>query len=132
MSVISELEMRILAVLEEFGVENIPTLINTVTETSGEDAERVQLQEALLDLVREDFIKVTAGRNADHLYDVLSKEDSKAVISNIADHLFFDAERRCWTGGSRPWPEIASTDAGREKASEVLDERGYQWWLRSG
>ncbi len=123
--------MRILSELEEFGRENIPTLINTVTEPSGADAERVQLQEALLSLLDAGLVNVAAAGNPSSLKENLSKEDSAAVLANINDHLVFDSGRGVWTGGAGLWPEIVATDAGKEQAWELLDERGYQWWRRN-
>lgn len=125
---VSELEMRILSELEEAGRENIPTIINTVMEVSGEDTERSEIQEALLNLVGADLIRVTLDTRMGEHVEGLSKEGSLTVIKSIGDHLQFKSTEGHWTGGVRPWPEIASTEAGREKAFEILDERGYQWW----
>lgn len=128
---LSELEMRILSELEEFGRENIPTLINTVTEPTNEDGARVEFGAALLSLLEARLINVAAGGSANSPEDSLSKDDASMVLTNIDDYLAFDASRGVWTGRARPWPEIVATSTGREQAWKLLDERGYQWWLRT-
>lgn len=130
MGELSEMEMRILSELEEAGEENFPTIANTVTQVSGEDAERAQIKESLENLVHSELVIVSVLRGSPAAWEELPKEDSLAILAGIEQHLQFKSDSKHWTGGERPWPEIVSTDAGDKKAEEILEERGYQWWRR--
>ena len=123
-----ELEFRILSELEEAGEENVPTIANTVFEPTGSPTELSQLQQALEKLIEADFVRVALSRDATLRLTDLSKNESLGVISNIRVHLVFKEASMHWTGGSQPWPEIVTTEIGKMRGRQILDERGYQWW----
>lgn len=128
---LTELEERALAELSEFWRENFPTLANTVSDGSGTDAELQALKAAFEGLVAAGFAVVgIADDNATQL-ERLSKEESQAVLSEISQHLRLKPDHGHWTGGERPWPELAITDAGRAQADAILEKYGGErWWLR--
>jgi hypothetical protein len=123
--------MRILSELEEAGHENLPTIINTVMEPSGGDDERNQIRDALVGLVSADLVQMALNRGSADGLESLSKDQSLALLAGIDEHLRFKSGAGHWTGGQRPWPEVMNTEAGNEKAFEILNERGYQWWRQS-
>jgi len=150
MAELTQMEMRILAELEEAGLENIPAIANTVTEITGLDAERTQIKEALLNLVHADLIRLSidsshAGRirtltKGEQLPIIaklggrrpwpLSTEDSLELLVGFEKRLRFDHVRKHWTSDDSPYPHILVTDTGRKQAENILAERGYRWWRR--
>jgi hypothetical protein len=148
MSDLQELERRILSELEWAGEENLPTIMNTVTQRTGDINEVVLVQAALDSLVRADLVRVAFERDRsttddrvpdefaemalDHYSSIrlrpFSKGDSLVVIADLRSHLKFRESDKHWTGIKKPWPEIITTDAGKTKGREILEVYGYQWW----
>jgi hypothetical protein len=135
MSTLSELEMRILSELEEAGEEDVVTMINTVMECTGDVSEVRELQSALENLVRADFVRMSIDQDSSKRLRALTKEESLMVIAELQSHLRFKSSDGHWTDERHtgppydwPYPYIVNTDSGREKGFEILDERGYQWW----
>lgn len=90
---------------------------------------------ALEALVRADLVRMSVDRDASRRLRALPKEESLAVIADLSPNLRFKADRRLWCDARRtgppyssPFPYVIDTDAGRVKATEILTERGYQWW----
>jgi hypothetical protein len=132
---LSELEFRILSELEEAGAEDVVTMMVTVMQPTGDVGEVHDMQRALENLVQVDFVRMSMDRDASKRLRRLSKAESLDVIADLQSGLRFDGDQRSWkdtrhTGppyGS-PFPYIVATEIGKEKAFEILDERGYQWW----
>lgn len=127
MDELSEMEMRILSELIE-DWETIPTIANTVTKRTGEDAERAQIKDALEKLVRADLVRIAMPPADGASSEELSKAGSFEVVAGLEKHLQFDPDTNHWTDGGKPWPEIAMTDAGDKKVDEIRDERPERWW----
>jgi len=131
MSELSELEKRILSELAEFWRENFPALANATIGRSGKSDDLRAIQLAFESLVGADLAIV----GIDHAYpsslDQLSKAHSLRLLAEIEDHLLFTSEAGHWTGGQKPWPELAVTEAGLAEANRVLAELGERWWLPS-
>jgi hypothetical protein len=135
---LSELELRILAELEEAQAEEIFTVINTVIRPTGNWNEVNSYRAALTNLVNQDFVLMVRASVWDKATDkwddqiVLSKAEALTLMHEIED--FFQFEQRNWVEkyDHRSWrrPVIWVTDKGYKKAVEILDERGYQWWRR--
>jgi hypothetical protein len=135
MSGLSELEMRILSELEEAGEENVAAMINTITPRVGDSAELMDMQRALENLVRDNFIRMSMDRDSTGRLRDLSVDESLDVIADLTSGLRFDSEKMYWTDTRHsgppygdPFPYIVNTPAGKAKGFAVLDERGYQWW----
>lgn len=132
---LSELQMRILAELEEAGEENVPTIMNTVMEPTGDPSEVDAIQQALEGLVQADFISMSIDLDAAKRLKVLSQDQSLAVIADLRAGLGFRASDRHWMdirrkGPPYSWsfPYILATSEARRKGREILMERGHNWW----
>jgi hypothetical protein len=132
---LNELEVRVLAVLEEAGEENVPSLLNTVLLGSNNGKSLRVYLDALRSLVRKDFVRLSISRGADRRLADLSPEDSLDQIEDQTAKLKFDETELYWKDTSRvgppygpSYPYVVLTKSGKEKSREILTERGYQWW----
>jgi hypothetical protein len=143
LSDLSELQWRILAELEEAGMENIPTLAITVTDVEGVPVDWSAMRTALIGLINFDQVRVSlSASHADRIRTLksgvqlaeiakrragpwsMSKEESLGLIGEIDAALAADPEYKM------SWLDIVTTDAGNETSERILDRRGYQWWER--
>jgi hypothetical protein len=134
-----EMQLRILATLEEAGQDRANPLLNTVIAPTGTIAEVAIFQNALSNLVIAGliYVRLTSEPHGDQL---LSNEDGLMEIARFSEHYQFDKRERLWLddrhGGppyyQTPEPEVVLTPAGRSKSVEVLELRGYAWWQLSG
>lgn len=143
LSDLSELELRILAELEEAGLENIPTLAITVTDVEGVPVDWLPMKDALTKLISADLVRVSLDnshanrvrtlKSGMQLSDLarrgarpwaMSKEDSLAILAEADAALTADPEYK--TG----WVDILVTDAGHGMSRRILERRGYRWWQR--
>lgn len=117
-----EVANRMLSELEEWGRENIPTLMNTIFPPEGTDDERELSRAALNSLLGRGLIVI-------EIEDVaLDTDAGRTLLSDIkplVPGLYPDG---AWKGGADPWPEIRVTPTGRQEAERLLHEKGYQWW----
>jgi hypothetical protein len=134
---LSELEMRILSELEEAGEESVVTLLNTVTRKRGGMLELTQLQLALKTLVDLDLARISVERDESSRLKELSKDHSQVEIDRIPLNVRFGPLGGYWELLRRPsakadddFPYVVDTPEGQNKAFEILEERGYQWWLQ--
>ena len=134
---LSEIALRILSELEEAGEENIPAMLNTIIDGQGASNEVPDYQHALRELVTVDLVRMTIERDASRRLAAASKAVSFEEIDRISTYLRFDHEAKLWRDSRRSgppfpslFPQIVCTEAGRRKAFEILDERGYQWWRK--
>jgi hypothetical protein len=130
---LTEMEQRVLSELEEFWEENVFAMLNTVIEPAGDNSEVRLLQQALKGLVERDHVIMGFESFHPPNPETLSKQASLELISSLREWFKFDLEDPHWTlrkGDIKKdrMPMIYSTASGREKAFEILDQRGYQWW----
>jgi hypothetical protein len=135
MSELSELEMRVLSELEEAGEEDVVTMMMTVMPPTGQASEVDDMQRALESLVRADLVRMSMDRDTTGRLKALSKDESLSAIADLKSQLRFMGENWVDTRYSGPpfgdpFPYIVDTEAGREKALQILEQRGYQWWRR--
>jgi hypothetical protein len=131
----SELEKRILSILEEFEYENVSTMMNTVMQPAGDASELADMQRALKALVLADFISMCMELDASGRLKPLSQQESLDVIADLGSGLRYDSDRGLWTDTRHKGPPfglafpfmLATKDA-RAKGRDILVERGYQWW----
>jgi hypothetical protein len=134
MTGLTEMEQRVLAELEEFWEENVFSMLNTIIIDPAGDVEEVALlEQALRGLVERDYVVIGFEGFVPRNAEKLGKSASLEVVSKLANWFKFDPASSYWTlskGDFRKerYPVIFSTPAGRTKASEILDKRGYQWW----
>jgi hypothetical protein len=131
-----ELEQRVLAELEELWEENIFAMLNTVMDPTGDVQEVALLQQALRNLVERDYITMGLEGFAPRNPEELEKPVALELLSSLGDWFRFDTADPHWTLSKgdikkERIPVIFSTAAGRQKAAEILTERGYKWWRRS-
>ena len=132
---LSELEMRILSELEEFGSENIPTLMNAVMQPEGRGQELARIQEAVRTLVNEGLVTIQMSSIPAGIV-ALSTPEALSEIDGLLSHLQFIKSEKYWTDDRMkgppffqiPVPELARTEAGLQAGIRVLEDRGYQWW----
>ncbi len=123
-SSLSEVAARILSELEEAGAEYFTSTVNTITERNGEKRELAESIDALEELIRAGFAILRHEESQD-----LLKESSIELLPQLASDVSFDPEDRLWKSDDKlPLVEIVATERGRDRAFEILDARGYQWW----
>jgi hypothetical protein len=136
MNMLSELQQRILAELEEAGEDDVPTLMNAVMSVTGAPSDIGEFKAALVKLCDREFICMS-NKQSKPLGKLacLSLEKTKAEVAKISAFLIFDDARHRWIDGRRvappyltPFPMVVLTENGLNIARQLLDERGYQWW----
>lgn len=137
MADLTETEQRVLAELEEFWEENVFAMLNTIVDPTGDPSEVAMLQQALRGLVERDYVVMGFEGFVPRNPEKLGSEASLELVAKLGDWFKFDLADPHWTLSKgdikkERIPAIFSTAAGREKASEVLNERGYQWWRKVG
>lgn len=130
---LTETEQRVLAVLEECWEENVFAMLNTIIEPAGDDREVLAFQQALQTLVERDYVTMGLEGFVPSNPEKFEKKASLELIRNLEVWFRFGPGDAYWTLSKgdikkERIPVIYSTAAGRRKASEILMERGYQWW----
>ena len=135
MSGLSELEMRVLSELEEAGEENVAAMLNTITRPVGDATELADLQRALENLLRGNFVRMSMDRDSTGRLRDLSADESLDVIADLTSGLRFNSEKMYWTDTRHngppygdQFPYVVNTPAGKAKGFAILEKRGYQWW----
>lgn len=135
MAQLSEIAQRALSELEEAGEENIPTLLNTVTERTGSLAELRAMQNALTSLIDAGLVVMAIERDSSRRWKRSSARESAALIDSSTDWLVFRESDRHWTDNRKNGPPFAfesphvlATSEGVARGRQILDDRGYQWW----
>src|SRR6476660_4134378 len=129
MADLTETEQRILAELEEAWRQNVFSMINTIVDPTGDVGEVVMLRQALGELVERDYVVMAIEGFAPRNPQELGKSASLELLSGLSDWFRFDPLDPHWTlcrGDFRKdrYPVIVSTAAGRQKAAEILMQRG--------
>ena len=143
LSDLSELQWRILAALEEAGLENLPALAIMAADSDAAPVEWASMKGALVGLIDLDQVRVSL--DASHAGKIrtlksgaqlsaiakrgvrpwpMSKEESLAILAEV------DAELTADPQYATAWIDILVTDEGRETCARILDRRGYEWWRR--
>lgn len=130
---LTEMEQRVLSELEEFWEENVFAMLNTIIEPAGDAREVASLQQALRGLVERDYVVMGLQGFSPREQEKLERRTSLDLISDLGNWFRFDLVDADWTLSKgdikkERIPAIYSTAAGRQKAIEILEQRGYQWW----
>lgn len=135
MITVYELELRILAELEEAGQGDVATVMNVVFLPTRTPDQLESYLEALSNLVMRDEVRLSTSLGPDRRLKVLSIEASLREIKDQRAVLIYDSEREYWIDSSITgppygpyYPYAVLTDIGRRKSEEALGRRGYQWW----
>jgi hypothetical protein len=130
---LTEMEQRVFAELEECGEQNVFAMLNTIIDPTGDAAEVILLRQAVQALVERDYVIMGLEGFAPRHPEELGKTASLELLSKLDNWFRFDAEDPHWTLSTgdikkERIPAVYSTDAGHQKAVEILTQRGYQWW----
>ena len=132
---LSELEMRILAELEEAGEADAASMLNTIINPEGRPEELANYQRALSKILEKDLIEIRMDSIPTGSIP-LTKRDALAEAAGLSKNYTFSKSDGHWTDIREkgppyfltPQPRLFITDAGNAKSIELLEARGYQWW----
>jgi hypothetical protein len=124
---LTRLQRRILALLEEAGEEGLCSLTNSVARPRDANNELQAMMDALLGLLNAGFIEVAVSRDSVSLQWVsLPDEEATSLVRNIAAFVEWSRGERLWLWNSDlPHPEIVVTTSGMTMAQQVLSEDGW-------
>lgn len=129
METIDEIEARILGEIEEAGQTVVDLMLNTIIRPTGLAGELRNFVQALGNLVDKGLVRMSFHSGRPEKLRPLSIEESHRVVSAIGSQLDFDKRDRHWKPNRDPVPYILITSEGRVKASEILNERGFEWYI---
>jgi hypothetical protein len=123
---ITKLQRRILATLEEAGEENFTSLTNTVATPHGAVEEIHAMRDALGGLMNAGFVRIAVSRDIASLRLVpLPSDDAASLLRNVTDFVAWSTGCGYWEWKSDPIAEIVLTNPGRSMAEKVLSEDGW-------
>jgi hypothetical protein len=133
---LEEAKQRVLSELEEAEEEDVPTLLNTIFPPSGHEEEARLIVDALEALVRDGLVLIAVANSEKDSWIILDKDRSLAEVGRLQTFIHFVAAKSYWDDRrdvGPPYntfntPRVVTTNEGNERAFEILDERGYQWW----
>ena len=128
-----EMQLRLLAELEEAHFDNTFSLLNTVIAPSGSESELTILVQATVDLVAGGKVVIGTENFYPRNEQVLTGEEAILFAKGLADWFRFDVDTNMWTTTSgdmrkERYPFVRLTKSGLEAAREILGNRGYRWW----
>jgi hypothetical protein len=132
---LSELDLRILATLEEARRYDVESMFVETMDASGAVDEVQSMQKALENLLQAGLITMTmwsipSGHRA------LDNKEARAEVQALTTNMIFDSQNKYWADRRQvgppyyqvPMPQIILTELGYERAVDALDKRGFQWW----
>ena len=136
---LSELEMRILSVLDEAGEEDVLTTLNTVSDLVGSREELENYQKSLRTLIEKALVKLDLDSMPTGPI-ALTTNEVATEIDKLSRNVVFVAQGEHWTDireKGPPYfqillPRLVVTETGDALAFKILEERGYQWWRNKG
>lgn len=138
MNYLSDIELRILAELDEAGQENPAALLNTVTARTGADCELIEFRDALLSLIQRGLVRMSLTRDSSKSLTESSMEQSITEAHALLSYPQFDLSLSVWTDNRTVgppfrelFPYVIDTDAGARIAQDCLRQKGYQWWRQN-
>lgn len=128
---LTEQSQRILAELEEAGFENVSCIINTVSRPSGDYKELAENVAAFHELILNGLAQVAYENKGLGKLESISREASMKAITDFEKMIDFDVAEDIWKWDRHtPRAYLRLTELGLQKAHQILNERGYQWWLQ--
>lgn len=128
MSTLTRLERRILAVLEEAGEEQMPTLTNTVARPRGGPEEIDAMSRALLNLHANGYVELAVTRPGDESGGraPLSGEDVITLLQGLPGCFRWSPEDQAWRWQDElSRAEVLLTNAGVAMSGSILAEDGW-------
>jgi hypothetical protein len=124
-----ELQLRILAELEEVGHEDLVALLNTMNdEKQGRPEEVAQFRQALEQSIDKGLVLMAPENEPGQRLVKVDAEQSHAMLAEIIQLLSFRATDLHWMIDPFVYAYAVLTHAGKIASRKVLSERGYQWW----
>lgn len=124
-----ELQLRILAELEEAGEDYLIALLNAMNdEKQGRPEEVEQFREAIAQLIDKGLVLLAPENEPGQRLVEVDAAQSRMMLSEVLDSLFFAADDLHWTADLGARSYVVLTPAGRSASEKVLGERGYRWW----
>jgi hypothetical protein len=124
-----ELQLRILAELEEAGHDYLVASLNSMNdEKQGRPEEVEQFREAITQLIGKGLVLLAPENEPGQRWVEVDAAQSRAMLSEVLDSLFFAADDLYWTADPDARSYVVLTPAGRSASEKVLGERGYRWW----
>jgi len=124
---LEELELRILASLNEAGEEHVSALLNSVLKRVGKDSHLSRYIAALSRLYELDFIAFADSRGEDDLvWESLPDEESLEKLALLSSQLMWDQKLGLWVWNAEvPMPTILLTQRGATLSNDVLERFGW-------
>jgi len=125
--ILSQLQRRILAVLEEPESYGFPTLINSVAKPRGAQVELDVMLGALAGLVRHELLEVSRGRDAQtRRWQRLKGPDALHALDEVRASSQWDDASQYWRWVSCGQPlEIILSERGAVVARSILSQDGW-------
>jgi hypothetical protein len=116
MAVLTNLQRRILSLLEEAGEEEFCTLTNTVAKAEGRAAEIEVMSKTLSELMNAGLIELARARDAASLrWVAVSTTEAQAFFEDLGKYVEWSMRDRLWTWHSKmPTAEVLLTDSSVE------------------
>ena len=135
MQPLSEIEQRILAELDEFKFEDLPTFLNTFFFPK-DPANNVKVyQDAVRRLFALGLIYISITKADGEKFVRADADQAIREIDQIPFNIKYDAVRGSWFDARRTGPPfgpspsyIVVTDKGLLEGQKILTARGYRWW----
>lgn len=124
-----ELQLRILAELEEAGEDYLVALLNAMNdEKQGRPEEVEQFREAIEQLIDKGLVLMALENEPGQQTVEVDAARSRAMLTQRLRSLYFRADDLHWTADPGARSYVVLTPAGRIASEKVLGERGYRWW----
>ena len=124
---LTNLQRRILAVLEEAGEENVSALTNTVSTPHGMTEEIIAMADAIAGLVGAECVRIATHRDDPHRRWIpLSSEDTSELLRDLKSHFEWSDSQGYWKWRTDfATAVVLLTDSGKMAAQRVLSEDGW-------
>jgi hypothetical protein len=139
--VLSELAQRILAELEEAGEDSIATLLNTCIVEPCRAEHPDELGAAITELIPLGLATISIGRGDDGRLADAPSDKALQYAATLKEYVVYSDKDKVWLdiplaeAGEGEFVDpmnAVSSQAGRDVAFDILDQRGYRWWRKKG
>lgn len=133
MLALDEFAQRVLAVLEEYGCENIFALLNTIVSPSGQVKEIDDFGDAIAGLLSQNMISLQMEGFVPRNPEKLTDEQAWSLMQSFGRWFKYEESTSFWTCATgdlmqQRVPVVCLSAEGRTCAEAILEDRGYQWW----
>jgi hypothetical protein len=124
----TDIDRRILALLNEAGEENVAALVNSVCRCAGAAVELQIVQEALKSLLSKSAIQLATSRDARTLeWRIAPTKSAFEALSAMNSRLAWSSTRRLWEWvAAEPLSVVLLTPHGTQLSTRVLRDGGWR------